>query len=250
MKPIIKTAAQVEKIRRAGEINTMVLDAVDAMIREGISTEDINRTVHQKTLELGGVPAPLNFEGFPKSVCTSVNDIVCHGIPSEDVILADGDIINVDVTTIVDGYYADASRMYCIGSVSREARKLVDVTKECLELSLKAVHPGGYLNEIGAIIQEHAEKNGFSVVPDICGHGVGLDFHESPLVFHIKRRGRGPKLEPGMIFTIEPMINSGESDWFIDEDDGWTVWTEDGSLSAQWEYTVLVTENGYEILAK
>ena len=167
MKPIVKTPEQVEKIRRAGLVNNQVLDAVDAMIREGISTEDINQVVHQKTLELGGIPAPLNFEGFPKSVCTSLNDIVCHGIPSKDVILVNGDIINVDVTTIVDGYYADASRMYCIGQVTPEARKLVDVTKECLELSLKAVHPGGYLNEIGAIIQEHAEKNGFSVVPDL-----------------------------------------------------------------------------------
>ena len=249
MKPIVKTPEQVEKIRRAGLVNNQVLDAVDAMIREGISTEDINQAVHQKTLELGGIPAPLNFEGFPKSVCTSLNDIVCHGIPSKDVILVNGDIINVDVTTIVDGYYADASRMYCIGQVTPEARKLVDVTKECLELSLKAVHPGGYLNEIGAIIQEHAEKNGFSVVPDICGHGVGLDFHEEPLVFHVKRRGKGPKLERGMIFTIEPMINAGDSDLFVDADDDWTVWTEDGSLSAQWEYTVLVTETGYEILA-
>ena len=250
MKPIIKTPEQIEKIRRAGEVNNQVLDAVDAMIRAGISTEDINRTVHEKTLELGGIPAPLNFEGFPKSVCTSVNDVICHGIPPEKVILADGDIINVDVTTIVDGYYADASRMYCIGTVSPQAKKLVDVTKECLELSLKAVHPGGHLNEIGAIIEAHAEKNGFSVVPDICGHGVGLDFHEGPLVFHVKQRGRGPKLEPGMIFTIEPMINGGSSDWFVDADDDWTVWTEDGSLSAQWEYTVLVTEDGYEILAR
>ena len=146
MKPIIKTPEQVEKIRRAGEINTKVLDAVEEMIRAGISTEDINQVVHKKTLELGGIPAPLNFEGFPKSVCTSLNDVVCHGIPSEDVILQDGDIINVDVTTIVDGYYGDASRMYCIGQVSPQARKLVDVTKECLELSLKAVRPGGYLN--------------------------------------------------------------------------------------------------------
>ena len=184
MKPIIKTPEQIEKIRRAGIVNNQVLDAVDAVIRAGISTEDINRVVHEKTLELGGIPAPLNFEGFPKSVCTSLNDIVCHGIPSEDVILMDGDIINVDVTTIVDGYYADASRMYCIGQVSPEAKRLVDVTKECLELSLEAVRPGRYLHEIGAIIQAHAEKNGFSVVPDICGHGVGLDFHEEPLVFH------------------------------------------------------------------
>lgn len=248
-KPIIKTPEQIEKIRYAGMINNRILDAVGEMIRPGISTEEINRVVHEKTLELGGIPAPLNFEGFPKSVCTSVNDVVCHGIPSEDEILMEGDIVNVDVTTIVDGYYADASRMYSIGKVSPEAEKLVKVTKECLDLSLQAVRPGNYMGKIGEIIQEHAEKNGFQVVPDICGHGVGVDFHEEPLVFHVKRRQKGPKLEAGMIFTIEPMINQGSSDWFIDEEDGWTVWTEDGGLSAQWEYTVLVTEDGYEILA-
>lgn len=250
MRPIIKTPEQVEKIRQAGTINNQVLDAVDGMIRAGISTEDINRLVHETTVKLGGIPAPLNFEGFPKSVCTSVNDVVCHGIPSEECVLMDGDIINVDTTTIVDGYYADASRMYLIGNVSPAAEKLVKVTKECLDLSLREVYPGSRLGNIGAVIQEHARKNRFSVIPDICGHGVGLEFHEEPLVAHVGRRDTGAKLAPGMIFTIEPMLNAGRSDWFIDADDGWTVWTEDGSLSAQWEYTVLVTEGGCEILTR
>ena len=247
---MIKTAAQIEGIRKAGQINGQVLDAVDQIIKPGISTEEINRVVHETTIRLGGTPATLGFEGYPKSVCTSVNDVICHGIPSEDQILMEGDIINVDATTIVDGYYGDASRMYCIGQVSEQAEKLVRVTKECLDLSLKEVKPESFLGNIGAVIQAHARENGFSVVADICGHGVGVGFHEKPYVCHVGKRNTGMMLFPGMIFAIEPMINAGRQDWFVDEDDGWTIYTDDGSLSAQWEYTILVTETGYEILSK
>ena len=247
---MIKTAAQIEGIRKAGQINGQVLDAVDQIIKPGISTEEINRVVHETTIRLGGTPATLGFEGYPKSVCTSVNDVICHGIPSEDQILMEGDIINVDATTIVDGYYGDASRMYCIGQVSEQAEKLVRVTKECLDLSLKEVKPESFLGNIGAVIQAHARENGFSVVADICGHGVGVGFHEKPYVCHVGKRNTGMMLFPGMIFTIEPMINAGRQDWFVDEDDGWTIYTDDRSLSAQGEYTNLVTETGYEILSK
>ncbi|MEY8337020.1 type I methionyl aminopeptidase [Lachnospiraceae bacterium 62-35] len=248
-KNMIKTPKQIEGIRRAGRVNKEILDAVDELVRPGISTEDINQLVHKKTLELGGIPAPLGFEGYPKSVCTSINDVICHGIPSEEEILAEGDILNVDVTTIVDGYYGDASRMYCIGQVADEAGRLVRITKECLDLSLNEVKPESCLGNIGAVISAHARAAGFSVVRDICGHGVGLDFHERPYICHVGKRNTGMILFPGMIFTIEPMINAGRQDWFVDEDDGWTIYTDDGSLSAQWEYTVLVTEEGYEVLS-
>lgn len=247
---MIKTPEQIEGIRRAGKVNTAVLDAVDQMIKAGVSTEEINRVVHETTIKLGGIPATLGFEGYPKSVCTSLNDVICHGIPSEDCILQDGDIINVDATTIVDGYYADASRMYCIGKVSEEAEKLVRVTKECLDMSLNEVKPESFLGNIGAVIGAHARSNGFSVVRDICGHGVGVDFHEEPYVCHVGKRNTGMMLFPGMVFTIEPMVNAGGAEWFVDADDDWTIYTDDGSLSAQWEYTILVTDTGYEILTR
>ena len=247
---MIKTPAQIEGVRKAGAVNTEILNRVDTIIRAGISTEEINEFVHRNTLELGGIPAPLNVDGFPKSVCTSVNDVVCHGIPSPDCILKDGDIINVDVTTSVDGYYGDASRMYCIGTVSDEAKKLVQVTKECTDLGLREVKPWGHLGDIGAAISEYAYQNGFTVVREIGGHGVGIQFHEEPWVSHIGTRGTDMLLVPGMIFTIEPMINAGGEEVFQDEEDGWTICTEDGSLTAQWEYTVLVTEDGAEVLAR
>lgn len=246
---MIKTPTQIEGIKKAGTVNTRILDKVDGFIRAGITTEDINRLVHEFTLELGGIPAPLNYQGFPKSVCTSVNEVVCHGIPSSKRVLKEGDIVNVDVTTIVDGYYGDASRMYCIGRVSDEAEKLIRVTKECLELGLKEVKPWTHLGNIGAVISEYAYANGYTVVREIGGHGVGIDFHEEPWVSHIGTRGTDILLVPGMIFTIEPMINAGKEDVFQDEEDGWTIYTEDGSFSAQWEYTVLVTEDGAEVLS-
>ena len=224
-------------------------DLVEEKIKEGMSTEEINTLVYNYTVEHGAIPAPLNYEGFPKSVCTSINDEVCHGIPDKNIILKNGDIINVDVSTIKDGYFSDASRMFEIGDVSEEAKHLVKVAKECLDKGLEAVKPWGFLGDIGAAVQEHAEKNGYSVVRDFGGHGVGIRFHEDPFVAHIGTRGEGMVLVPGMVFTIEPMLNQGDYHVFVDADNDWTALTEDGSLSAQWEYTVLVTDTGVEILA-
>ncbi|HCD46346.1 MAG TPA: methionine aminopeptidase [Lachnoclostridium sp.] len=247
---MIKTPAQIEGVRRAGVVNNKILDLVDEMIKPGISTEDINTLVHENTISLGGIPAPLNFEGYPKSVCTSINEVVCHGIPDSKRILKDGDIVNVDVTTIVDGFYADASRMFCVGKVSDEALKLVKVTRESVDLALKEARAWGHLGDIGAAISEHIYANGFTVVREIGGHGVGVDFHEEPWVSHIGTRGTDMLLVPGMIFTIEPMVNAGKADVVQDDNDGWTIYTKDGSLSAQWEYTVLITEEGPEVLAR
>ena len=245
---LIKTPEQIEGTRRSGVVNTGVLDLIAQEIHEGMSTAAIDKLVFEYTTDHGAIPAPLNYEGFPKSVCTSINEVVCHGIPSEKEILRDGDIINVDVSTILDGYYSDASRMFMIGNVSPAKRKLVEVTKECLEIGMKAARPFGFVGDIGNAIQHHAEKNGFSVVRDLCGHGVGLEFHEEPEVCHFGRKGTGMLLVPGMVFTIEPMINMGTWHVFIDEEDGWTVVTEDERPSAQWEHTFLMTDNGLEIL--
>lgn len=246
---MIKTKEQIEGIREAGRINTLVLDEVAKHIRIGMSTEDINTIVHNKTIELGGIPAPLNFEGFPKSVCTSVNDAVCHGIPDKNQILQDGDIINVDCTTIYNGYYGDASRMFMIGNVSNQAKDLVRVTKEALDKCVKEIKPYSRLRDIGAIIEPYCKMHGFSVVHEIGGHGVGVDFHEDPFVYHFGKKGTGMVLFPGMTFTIEPMVNMGRRFVFIDASNDWTIYTEDGSLSAQWEYTLVMTEDGLEILS-
>ena len=245
---LIKTPEQIEGIRKAGVLNTRVLDYVAENIREGMSTEEINTLVHNFTVEHGGIPAPLNYEGFPKSVCTSIDEVVCHGIPSEDEILCEGDIINVDVTTILDGYYADASRMFVIGKTTPQKQKLVDVAKECLNIGIEACHPYCFVGDIGYEIAKHAHKNGFTVVRDLCGHGVGNEFHEDPDIVHYGKRGSGMLLVPGMVFTIEPMINMGDWRVFVDEDDGWTVVTEDELPSAQWEHTLLMTEKGVEVL--
>ena len=245
---LIKTPEQIEGIRRSGVVNTGVLDLVAQEIKEGMSTAAIDKLVYDYTMDHGAIPAPLNYEGFPKSVCTSINEVVCHGIPSEHEILRDGDIINVDVSTILDGYYSDASRMFMIGNVSPEKRHLVEVTKECLEIGREAAKPFGFVGDIGHAIQKHAEKNGYSVVRDLCGHGVGLAFHEEPEVCHFGRKGTGMLLVPGMVFTIEPMINMGTWHVFIDEADGWTVVTEDELPSAQWEHTFVMTETGLEVL--
>lgn len=245
---LIKTPEQIEGIRRSGVVNTGVLDLVASEIRAGMSTAEIDRLVYEYTMDHGAIPAPLNYEGFPKSVCTSVNEVVCHGIPSEDEILEEGDIINVDVSTILDGYYSDASRMFVIGETTPEKQRLVDVARECLEIGMKAAQPWGFVGDIGKAIAKHAHKNGFSVVRDMCGHGVGLEFHEEPEVDHYDTRRRGMLLVPGMTFTIEPMINMGTWEVFVDEDDDWTVVTEDELPSAQWEHTFVMTENGLEIL--
>lgn len=245
---VIRTPEQIEGIRESAKINTGVLDCVAANIREGMSTAEIDKLVYDYTVAHGAIPAPLNYEGFPKSVCTSINEVVCHGIPNEKEVLRSGDIVNVDVSTILNGYFSDASRMFMIGEVSPDKKKLVEVTKECLEIGIAAAQPWARLGDVGAAIQEHAEKNGFSVVRDLCGHGVGIEFHESPDVEHFGRRGTGTMILPGMTFTIEPMINMGAYDVFINQADGWTVLTDDGLPSAQWEKMLLITETGNEIL--
>ena len=247
---LLKTPAQIEAIRKSADLNTAVLDHVAAHIHEGMSTAGIDRLVYDFTTEHGGIPAPLNYEGFPKSVCTSINNVICHGIPSEDEILRNGDIINVDVSTILNGYFSDASRMFTIGDVSPDAAKLVQVTKECVELGLKEAKPWGHLGDIAYAINSHAQKNGYSVVEEIGGHGIGLAFHEDPFVSYVTPKGSEMVLVPGMMFTIEPMINEGSPDFFIDEENGWTVYTMDDSLSAQIEYMVLITEDGVEVLTK
>ena len=246
---LIKTEEQIEGIRRSGVVNSGILDLVGKEIKAGMSTAAIDKLVYDYTVDHGAIPAPLNFEGFPKSVCTSINEVVCHGIPSEKEILKEGDIINVDDSTILDGYYSDASRMFMIGKVSPEKEKLVRVAKECLEIGMKAAKPFGFVGDIGHAIQKHAEKNGFSVVRDLCGHGVGLEFHEEPEVTHFGRKGTGMLLVPGMVFTIEPMINMGTYRVYIAEEDGWTVITDDELPSAQWEHTFVMRENGLEILS-
>jgi len=245
---LIKTPEQIEGIRKSGIINTGVLDFVAEKIHVGMSTAEIDKLVYDYTIAHGAIPADLNYEGYPKSVCTSINDVVCHGIPSEEEILKDGDIVNVDVSTIYNGYFSDASRMFMIGEVKPEVKKLVQVTKECLEIGVEKAKPWGFLGDIGAAIQRHAEKNGYSVVRDFCGHGIGLKFHEEPDVEHYGKKGKGMLLVPGMVFTIEPMVNMGTYDIFIDEADEWTVCTEDGLPSAQWEHTLVITDTGAEIL--
>lgn len=247
---IIKTAEQIEGIRKSAKLNTAVLDHVAKHICEGMSTAQIDKLVYEYTTSHGGIPAPLGYEGFPKSVCTSLNNEVCHGIPDEDIILKDGDIINVDVSTILDGYFSDASRMFTVGKTSARAERLIRVTKECVELGLTEAKPWNHLGDIAYAINSHAQANGYSVVEDIGGHGIGLEFHEEPFVSYVTPKGSEMVLVPGMIFTIEPMINEGSPDFFIDEENGWTVYTEDDGLSAQIEYMVLITEDGAEILSK
>lgn len=246
---MIKNAAQIEGIREAGKVNNAILDEVASKIKMGMSTEEINSIVVEATARLGGIAAPLNYEGFPKSVCTSINDQVCHGIPSAEDILEDGDIVNVDVTTIYKGYYADASRMFLIGDVLPEDKELVKVAREAIDVGLSVVKPWNCLGDVGQAINDFAKAHGYSVVREIGGHGVGLEFHEDPWVSYVSKKNTGYVLAPGMVFTIEPMINEGRADIFIDESNDWTVYTEDGSYSAQWEVTVAVTEDGYEVLA-
>lgn len=246
---IIKNAEQIDGIRESCKVNIAVLDYISERIKEGISTEEIDRWVYEQTTRLHGIPAPLNYEGFPKSVCTSVNDQVCHGIPSENDILKEGDIINIDVSTIYNGYFSDSSRMFCIGAVSPEKKRLVDTAKQCLEIGLTEVRPWGFLGDMGQAIHNFAKENGCSIVREIGGHGVGLEFHEEPWVSYVSKKGTEMLMVPGMCFTIEPMVNMGRPDVFVDADNDWTVYTDDGLPSAQWEIQVLITEDGYEILA-
>lgn len=246
---MIKTPQQIEKIRQSAKVNIAVLDEVEKHICEGMPLGEIDRIVRETTKKLGGIPAPLNYKGYPYSVCTSVNDQVCHGYPLDDRILHSGDIVNVDCSTILDGYFSDSSRMFCIGDVSEEKRRLVNVTRECVEFGLKEVRPYACLGDIAQAINDHAKKNGYSVVEEIGGHGVGLEFHEDPWVGYTIPSRTGTVLVPGMIFTIEPMVNMGGAAVCGCIENDWEIYTEDGLPSAQWELMVLVTENGYEVLS-
>ena len=250
-KKIIKNAEKIEKMKKAAVVNNGMLDYIEEHIKAGMSTEDIDDMCVKYLKEHGGRSADLGYQGYPKSVCTSVNDVVCHGVPSKEVILKEGDIVNVDATTEVNGYYADASRMFMIGKVNDNAKRLVEVTKECLEVGMAAVKPWeSTVNDIGKAIEKHAHANGYSVVEEFCGHGIGKSMHEDPYVFHYDADERSYLLVPGMCFTIEPMINEGARQIFIDSKDNWTVYTEDRKLSAQWEHTLVVTEEGVEIISK
>ena len=245
---ILKSKEQIEGIRESSKINIAVLDYVAENIRIGMSTEEIDRLVCEKTAQMGGIPATLGYEGFPKSVCTSLNDQVCHGIPSEKDILKDGDIVNVDVSTIYQGYFSDSSRMFMLGNVAPKTKELVEKARKCLDIGLEQVKPWNFLGDMAQAINDYAKLNGYSIVREVGGHGVGLEFHEDPFVSYVTSRGTDMLMVPGMVFTIEPMVNMGKADIYIDDDNGWTVYTEDGQPSAQWEVTVAVTEDGYEVL--
>lgn len=242
----IKTPEQIEGIRRAGRLVIETLDLVVPLIRPGTATDDINTLVHDHTVNNGALPAPLNYRGFPKSVCVSINEVICHGIPGKRILDA-GDIVNVDVTSILDGYYADASKTFFVGTPGAEAEKIVAVARKCLAAGIAAVAPGHTIGDIGHAIQSYAEGQGCSVVREFVGHGVGVDFHEAPQIPHYGKPGTGVRLIPGMVFTIEPMINLGKKELMV-LDDGWTAVTKDGSLSAQFEQTLLVTDTGVESL--
>jgi methionyl aminopeptidase len=245
----ILTEREIAKMRKAGQVAAELLDYLTPMVKPGVNTLELNDAAEAWTKARGAISAPLGYEGFPKSICTSVNEVICHGIPNRRQILRDGDIINIDVTPIVDGYHGDTSRMFFVGEPSPLARKLVEVTEECLWRGINAVKPGGKVGDIGAAIQEYAEAQGFSVVRDFVGHGVHRIFHTGPQIPHYGKKGKGKKLRPGMTFTIEPMINVGTHEAVILEDK-WTALTKDGELSAQFEHTVAVTATGVEVLTQ
>ena len=250
MTVIIKTPEEIEKMRVAGRLAAEVLEMIEPYVKAGVSTEELNRICHDYIVnKQDAIPAPLNYHGFPKSICTSVNQVICHGIPSESKILKNGDIVNVDITVIKDGYHGDTSKMFLIGEPKIQARRLCQVTQECLYKALAIVRPGTTLGDIGAVIQQHAESFGFSVVREYCGHGIGKGFHEEPQIVHYGKAGTGLALKEGMTFTIEPMINAGKRHCKTLKDE-WTVVTKDRSLSAQYEHTILVTADGCEILTK
>ncbi len=242
----IHSSDDFNKMRAAGRLASQILDFITPFVNEGVATDELNKLCHDKIIHSGAIPAPLNYRGFPKSICTSVNHVVCHGIPSEKP-LKEGDIVNIDVTVILDGWHGDTSRMFLIGEPSIKAKRLVKVTYDCMMLGIDQVKPGARLGDIGHAIQSYAEKNGYSVVRDYCGHGIGKIFHMEPSVLHYGKKGTGAVLEEGMFFTIEPMINAGKAETLLSRHDGWTVTTRDKSLSAQFEHTVGVTKDGVEI---
>lgn len=246
----IKTPEEIEKMRVAGRLAAEVLEMIEEYVKPGVTTEELDRICHQYITDVQkAIPAPLNYKGFPKSICTSVNHVVCHGIPSEKKVLKNGDILNIDATVIKDGYHGDTSKMYFVGKPSIAAERLVRVTQECLYKGIEMVRPGARLGDIGHVIQKHAEAHHYSVVRDYCGHGIGRVFHEEPQVLHYGEPGTGLELQAGMTFTIEPMLNQGKYHTRL-LPDGWTVVTKDHKLSAQWEHTILVTETGFEVLTK
>ena len=234
------------KMRAAGLLAAQILDFITPYVKEDVTTDELNTLCHNKIIENGAIPAPLNYKGFPKSICTSINHVICHGIPNEKP-LKDGDIINIDVTVILDGWYGDTSRMYFVGNPSIKAKRLIQVTYDSMMLGIDQVRPGAHLGDIGNAIQTCVEKSGFSVVRDYCGHGIGRIFHCEPSILHYGKKGSGIILEEGMFFTIEPMINAGKHETILSKHDGWTVTTRDKSLSAQFEHTIGVTKDGFEI---
>jgi methionyl aminopeptidase len=250
---VIKTPEEIELMREACRVTSTILDEVGTIIRPGVSTEQINIFVHKRTLELGAIPSPLNYKGFPKSVCVSPNEVICHGVPAPFTILNSGDIVNVDVTSYKNGFHGDSSRMYFVGgeeACSPEARELVETARKALYIGIDAVRPGNRIGDIGAAIQEYIASTGkcYGIVKEYTGHGLGREFHEAPQVIHTARRGTGAVIRQGMTFTIEPMINAGSAKTTLSKVDGWTVRTADGSWSAQWEHTIVVTKTGCEIL--
>ncbi len=250
MQVSIKTPEEIEKMRIAGRLASDVLNMIGEHVKVGVTTEELDRICHDYIVNVQqAIPAPLNYKGFPKSVCTSVNHVICHGIPSDKKTLKSGDIVNIDVTVIKDEYHGDTSKMFFVGEPKIAAERLVRITQECLYKGIELVKPGARLGDIGHVIQQHAEKNRYSVVREYCGHGIGRVFHEEPQVMHYGRPGTGLELKEGMIFTIEPMINQGKKDCKLLPDD-WTVVTKDHKLSAQWEHTILVTADGHEVLTK
>lgn len=247
-KIIIKTPEQIDGIRKSSKLAGQALEFIAPFVQEGVSTEFLNQKIDAFIRENGAIPATLGYGGYPKSSCISLNEVICHGIPSTDTILKNGDILNIDVTTILNGYYGDTSRMYTVGEVSKAAQDLIDVTKHCLDLGIEQVRPGNQFGNIGFVISRFAKAKGYSVVYEFCGHGVGVDFHEEPQVDHTSRKNTGPVMKPGMTFTIEPMINQGRANAVVDKYDKWTARTIDGKLSAQFEHTILITETGFEVL--
>lgn len=246
---LLKNADDIEGIKRSAEVNIGVLDFVIPRIKAGVSTEEIDKWVYDYTIEHDAIPAPLDYEGFPKSVCTSINEVVCHGIPSADEVLKNGDIINIDCSTIKDGYFSDSSRMVEVGEVAPEVQDLVRVTKEAVEVGLRAVKPWGYMGDIGAAINKYAKEHGYSVVREFGGHGIGLEFHEEPFVSFVTKPNTGMILVPGLVFTIEPMINMGKHKIDMSDPNGWTVRTADKKPTAQWEVQIAITDDGYEMLS-
>jgi methionyl aminopeptidase len=244
----IKSDREIELLRESCRLAAEVLERAGELVKPGITTDEINTFVHDMTIKAGAYPSPLNYHGFPKSVCTSVNEVVCHGIPGNQV-LREGDIINIDVTCLLNGYHGDTSRTFAVGAVSKEAKQLMDVTERAMDDGIAAAVPGGYFGDIGEAIQTLVDEFGYGIVREFCGHGIGRGFHEDPHVLHYRSRSRGDRIREGMVFTVEPMLNLGGAGIYV-EKDGWTVRTKDGSLSAQYEHTVAITRHGPEVLTR